>query len=266
MSLFKGKKGVIIGVANDRSIAWGIADALKKQGAEIALSFQPGPLESRVRALAKTIDAPFVYECDGAEDASMEKFFNELSNQWDSFDFMVNGMAFANKDELTGRYVDTSRAGFLKAMEISCYGFTKSVSLAEKFMKNGGSCLALTYYGAEKWMPHYNVMGVAKAALEGSIRYLAADLGGKNIRVNGISAGPIRTLAASGIGDFRYILDWCANNAPLKRNTTIEEVGNSAAYLLSDWASNVTGEILHVDSGYNIVGMKNPTAPDINLE
>lgn len=265
MQLFEGKKGLIIGVANDRSIAWGIANALHQQGAQIAFSFQPGPLESRVQKLANSINSPFVYQCDGASDASMEEFFQELGKKWDSFEFLVNGMAFANKEDLTDRYVDISRAGFLKALEISCYSFTKSVALSEKFMPNGGSCLALSYYGAEKWMPHYNIMGVAKSALESSVRYLAADLGPKNIRVNAISAGPIRTLAASGIGEFRYILDWCANNAPLRKNTTIDDVGKSAAYLLSDWGSNVTGEILHVDGGYHIVGMKNPDAPDINL-
>lgn len=254
--MFKGKKGVIIGVANDRSITWGIADFLHKNGAQLAFSYQPGILESRVRALAEKVSSPFVYECDGASDQSIEKFFDELSNTWDSFDFMVNGMAFANKDELTGRYVDTSRTGFLTAMEISCYSFTKTVACAERFMPHAGSCLALSYYGAEKWVPNYNVMGVAKAALEASVRYLAADLGEKGIRVNAISAGPIRTLAASGIAGFVDMLDWCANNAPLRKNTTIEDVGKSAAYLLSDLSSNVTGEILHVDGGYNIVGMK----------
>jgi enoyl-[acyl-carrier protein] reductase I len=195
----------------------------------------------------------------------MNMFFDRLGQKWSSFDFIVNGMAYANKEDLTGRYMDISREGFLKALDISCYAFTRSVALSQKFMQNGGSCLALTYYGAEKWMPHYNIMGVAKAALEASVRYLAADVGPLGIRVNAISAGPIRTLAASGIGDFRYILDWCAKNAPLQKNTTIEDVGNGALYLLSDLGSNVTGEILHVDSGYNIVGMKNPDSTDIQL-
>lgn len=265
MRLFEGKRGVIIGVANDRSLAWGIAQFLHEQGAKLAFSYQPGVLESRVRKLAGDVQSEFVHECDAAEDASMEAFFDKLRGTWDSFDFLVNGVAFANKEDLKSRYVDTSREGFLKALDVSCYSFTKSVALAESFMPNGGSCLALTYYGAEKWMPHYNVMGVAKAALEASVRYLAADLGEKNIRVNAISAGPIRTLAASGIGEFTYILDWCKYNAPLQRNTTIKDVGGGAAYLLSDWGSNVTGEVLHIDGGYNIVGMKNPSAPDITV-
>ena len=254
--LFKGKKGVVIGVANNMSIVWGIADFLHKQGAELAFSFQPGVLESRVRPLAESLGSPFIYPCDGADDQSMEKFFNELGNVWDSFDFIVNGMAFANKDELVGRYINTSREGFLTALNISCYSFTKSVALAEPFMKNGGSCLALSYYGAEKWVPNYNVMGVAKAALEASVKYLAADMGPLGIRVNAISAGPIRTLAASGISDFRQILDWCQHHSPMRKNTTIEDIGKSAAYLLGDLSTNVTGEVLHVDGGYHIVGMK----------
>ena len=264
MQLFEGKRGLIMGVANDRSLAWGIANFLNQHGADIALSFQPGPLESRVRALGGKINSPFIYSCDGASDDSMEEFFEKLSLVWDSFDFVVNGMAFAHKEDLVGRYVETSRSNFCKAMEISCYSFTKTIALSEKFMKkSGGSCLALSYYGAEKWMPHYNVMGVAKAALESSVRYLAADMGPLNIRVNAISAGPIRTLASSGIGDFRYILDWCEGNSPLQKNATIEDVAGGAAYLLSDLSKNVTGEILHIDGGYNIVGMKNPKARDI---
>ncbi len=256
---FEGKRGLIMGVANERSIAWGIAETLSSLGAQLAFSYQ-GVFENRVRSLAASVNSPFVFECDGSDDASMETFFNELEKVWGSFDFLVNGMAFANKDELQGRYVDTSRDGFLMALNVSCFSFTKSVALSERFMKNGGSCLSLTYYGAEKWMPHYNVMGVAKAALESSVKYLAADMGIKGIRVNAISAGPIRTLAASGIGDFRYILDWCESNAPLRKNTTIEDVGKGAAYLLSDWSSNVTGEIMHIDGGYNIVGMKSVEA------
>lgn len=266
MKLFEGKRGVIMGVANERSLTWGVAQFLHEQGAQLAFSFQPGPLEERVRKLAEPLGSPYIAECDGSDDLSMQSFFGGISDVWDSFDFLVNGMAFANKEELTGRYVDTSRDGFLKAMEISCYSFTKSVQLAEKFMIRGGSCLALSYYGAEKWMPHYNVMGVAKAALEASVRYLAADMGGLSIRVNAISAGPIRTLAASGIGDFKYILSWCQKNSPLQRNVTIQEVGASAGYLLSDLSSAVTGEIHHVDAGYNIVGMKNPEAPDMQVE
>jgi len=264
MRLCEGKRGLIMGVANERSLVWGIAKTLHEHGAQLAFSYQ-GPLKTRVEQLAETVNSEFTYECDGGDDLSMSTFFDRLGDKWDSFDFVVNGMAFANKEDLTGRYLDVSRAGFLKALEISCYSFTKTVALSEKFMKNGGSCLALSYYGAEKWMPHYNVMGVAKAALEASIRYLAADVGPLGIRVNGISAGPIRTLAASGIGDFRYILDWCARNAPLQRNTSIEDVGNGALYLLSDLGSNVTGEILHVDGGYNVVGMKNPEAKEVEI-
>lgn len=264
MNLFEGKRGLIMGVANERSLSWGIAEFLNKHGADIALSFQPGPLESRVRALGEKIKSPFISACDGGSDDSMEEFFEKLNTVWDSFDFVVNGMAFANKEDLVGRYVETSRASFCKAIEISCYAFTKTIALSEKFMKNhGGACLALSYYGAEKWMPHYNVMGVAKAALESSVRYLAADMGPLKIRVNAISAGPIRTLASAAIGDFKYILDWCEHNSPLQSNVTIEDVAGGAAYLLSDLSKNVTGEILHIDAGYNIVGMKNPNAKDI---
>lgn len=264
MNLCEGKRALIMGVANERSLAWGIAKTLSDNGAQLAFSYQ-GPLKTRVEELAASVNAEFVGECDGSDDLSMMTFFDNLEKKWSSFDILVNGMAYANKEDLTGKYLEVSRSGFAKALDVSCFAFTKSVNLSQRFMKNGGSCLALSYYGAEKWMPHYNVMGVAKAALEASIRYLAADVGPFGIRVNGISAGPIRTLAASGIGDFRYILDWCAKNAPLQKNTTIEDVGNGALYLLSDLGANVTGEILHIDGGYNIVGMKNPDSADIQI-
>ncbi len=263
--LLKGKRGIILGVANNRSIAWGIAKSCHDAGAELAFTYQGDALEKRVRPLAKDLGAHVLGHCDVTDAASMDAVFAEAAKIWGSIDFIVHCIAFADKDELTGRYVDTTAANFNKSLEISCYSFTAVAQRAEKMMNSGGSMLTLTYYGAEKWMPHYNVMGVAKAALEASVRYLAADLGEKNIRVNAISAGPIKTLAASGIGDFRYILRWNEYNAPLRRTVTTEEVGESAVYLLSPMSRGVTGEILHVDSGYHIVGMKNPSAPDIGL-
>ena len=261
-----GKKGLVMGVANNRSIAWGIAKAAHLAGAELALTWQGEALEKRVRPLASELTAHLVGECDVTNEESLNSVFTNLENHWGQLDFVVHCIAFSDKDELTGRYVDTSEANFTKSMMISCYSFTAIAQRAEKLMTNGGSLLTLTYYGAEKWMPHYNVMGVAKAALESSVRYLAADLGEKAIRVNAISAGPIKTLAASGIGDFRYILRWNEYNAPLRRTVSIEEVGESAVYLLSPMSRGVTGEILHVDAGYHIVGMKNPKAPDISKE
>ncbi len=263
--LLKGKRGIILGVANNRSIAWGIAKACHDAGAELAFTYQGDALEKRVRPLAQDLGAHVLGHCDVTDAASMDAVFTEAAKIWGSIDFIVHCIAFADKDELTGRYIDTTAANFNKSLEISCYSFTAVAQRAEKMMNSGGSMLTLTYYGAEKWMPHYNVMGVAKAALEASVRYLAADLGEKNIRVNAISAGPIKTLAASGIGDFRYILRWNEYNAPLRRTVTTEEVGESAVYLLSPMSRGVTGEILHVDSGYHIVGMKNPSAPDIGL-
>jgi len=263
--LLKGKRGIILGVANNRSIAWGIAKSCHDAGAELAFTYQGDALEKRVRPLAQDLGAHVLGHCDVTDAASMDAVFAEAAKIWGSIDFVVHCIAFADKDELTGRYVDTTAANFNKSLEISCYSFTAVAQRAEKMMNSGGSMLTLTYYGAEKWMPHYNVMGVAKAALEASVRYLAADLGEKNIRVNAISAGPIKTLAASGIGDFRYILRWNEYNAPLRRTVTTEEVGESAVYLLSPMSRGVTGEILHVDSGYHIVGMKNPSAPDIGL-
>jgi enoyl-[acyl-carrier protein] reductase I len=261
--LMAGKRGLVLGVANNRSIAWGITKVCHDNGAEIALTYQGEPLERRVRPLAAELDALVVGECDVTDKASLDRVFAEIERVWGTLDFVVHCIAFSDKDELTGRYVDTSEENFKTSLLISCYSFTAVAQRAEKLMTNGGSLLTLTYYGAEKWMPHYNVMGVAKAALEASVRYLAADLGAKDIRVNAISAGPIKTLAASGIGDFRYILKWNEYNAPLRRTVTIDEVGESAVFLLSPMGRGVTGEILHVDAGYHIVGMKNPNAPDI---
>jgi enoyl-[acyl-carrier protein] reductase I len=264
MGALRGKRGLIMGLANNRSIAWGIAKAARLAGAEIALTYQGEPLERRVRPLAAELNAHVVGECDVTNAASIDAVFAEVEKLWGELDFVVHCIAFSDKDELTGRYVDTSEENFKISLAISCYSFTAVAQRAEKLMKNGGSLLTLTYYGAEKWMPHYNVMGVAKAALEASVRYLAADLGEQNIRVNAISAGPIKTLAASGIGDFRYILKWNEYNAPLRRTVTIDEVGESAVFLLSPMSRGVTGEILHVDAGYHVVGMKNPHAPDIS--
>ncbi len=261
----KGLKGIIFGVANNRSIAYGIAKALQAAGAEIALTYQGDALEKRVRPLAAELGAHVVGHCDVTDAATIDAVFAEVSSLWGELDFVVHCVAFSDKDQLTGRYLDTTEDNFTKSLFISCYSFTAIAQRAEKLMRKGGSMLTLTYYGAEKWMPHYNVMGVAKAALEASVRYLAADLGQNNIRVNAISAGPIKTLAASGIGDFRYILRWNEYNSPLRRTVTIEEVGQSAVYMLSPMSIGVTGEILHVDAGYHIVGMKHPDAPDITV-
>jgi len=261
--LMQGKRGLILGVANSRSLAWGIAKACADHGAELALTYQGDALKKRVEPLAAEIGAKVVGHCDVTAPETIDAVFAEYDRVLGTLDFLVHAVAFSDKDELTGRYVDTSADNFSKTMFVSCYSFTAVAQRAEKRMPNGGALLTLTYYGAEKWMPHYNVMGVAKAALEASVRYLAADLGPKNIRVNAISAGPIKTLAASGIGDFRYILKWNEYNSPLRRTVTIEEVGGAAMYLLSDLGRAVSGEIHHVDAGYHIVGMKNPDAPDL---
>ncbi len=263
--IMNGKRGLILGIANNRSIAWGIAKACANQGAELAMTYQGEALKKRVQPLAEELNAIVVGHCDVTDSASIDAVFKEVERVWGKLDFVVHAIAFSDKNELDGRYVDTSEENFTKTMLISIYSLTAVVQRAEKLMTDGGSILTLTYYGAEKWMPHYNVMGVAKAGLEASVRYLAADLGQKNIRVNALSAGPIKTLAASGIGDFRYILKWNEYNAPLRRTVTIEEVGDSAAYFLSDLGRGVTGEIHHVDAGYHIVGMKNPEAPDISV-
>ena len=261
--LMRGKRGLILGVANNRSIAWGIAKACHAQGAELAFTYQGDALKRRVEPLAKELDGFLVGHCDVTDAATIDATFAAVEEKWGTLDFVVHAIAFSDRDQLDGRYVDTTADNFAKTLQISCYSFTAIAQRAEKLMPNGGSMITLTYYGSEKWMPHYNVMGVAKAALEASVRYLAADLGAKNIRVNAISAGPIKTLAASGIGDFRYILKWNEYNAPLRRTVTIEEVGDTAVYLLSDMGRGVTGEITHVDAGYHIVGMKHPDAPDI---
>jgi enoyl-[acyl-carrier protein] reductase I len=261
----EGKRGLIMGVANNRSIAWGISQACHRHGAKLAFTYQGDAIKKRVEPLAAGLGSSLVIPCDVTEHASLDAAFAAVEKEWGTIDFVVHAIAFSDKDELTGRYVDTTADNFNKTLNISCYSFTAVAQRAEKLMPNGGSMLTLTYYGAEKWMPHYNVMGVAKAALEASVRYMAADLGPKNIRVNAISAGPIKTLAASGIGDFRYILKWNEYNSPLRRTVTIDEVGDSALYLLSDLGRGVTGEIMHVDAGYHIVGMKNPDAPDITV-
>ncbi len=265
-SLLAGKRGLVMGVANNRSIAWGIARALHQHGAELAFTFQGEALEKRVRPLAAELGAAVLGHCDVTDPSTVDAVFEEARKLWGKLDFVAHCIAFSDKDELTGRYVDTSEANFTKSLLISCYSFTAVAQRAEKLMTEGGSMITLTYYGAEKWMPHYNVMGVAKAALEASVRYLAADLGPQNIRVNAISAGPIKTLAASGIGDFRYILKWNEYNAPLRRTVTIEEVGDAAVYLCSDLGRGTTGEVMHVDAGYHVVGMKNPEAPDLTLD
>lgn len=262
-NLMAGKRGLIMGLANDKSIAWGIAKQLSDAGAELAFSYQGDALKKRVNPLAAQLGSDIVLPCDVGDEASIDTLFEGLAERWDNLDFIVHAIGFSDKNELRGRYVDTSRANFTLSMDISVYSFTAVVQRAEKMMKNGGSCLTLTYYGAEKVMPHYNVMGVAKAALEASVKYLAEDLGKDGIRVNAISAGPIKTLAASGIGDFRYIMKWNEYNSPLRRNVTIDEVGKSALYLLSDLGSGTTGENLHVDAGYHVVGMKAVDAPDM---
>lgn len=264
-TLMAGKKGLILGVANNRSIAWGIAKAVRSHGADLALTYQGDALKKRVVPLAEELGSQIVLPCDVTDNASMDAVFAELQQRWGRLDFLVHAVAFSDKSELDGRYVDTTEKNFSQSLLISCYSFTALAQRAEKLMSSGGSLLTLTYYGAEKVMPHYNVMGVAKAALEASVRYLAADLGKGGIRVNAISAGPIKTLAASGISDFRYILRWNEYNSPLRRTVTIEDVGGAALYLLSDLARGVTGEVHHVDSGYHVQGMKNEDAPDINV-
>lgn len=263
-TLMQGKKGLIMGVANDKSLAWGIAKYLSAQGAELAFTFQGEALEKRVRPLADSIGSTLILPCDVTDTASMDAVFAALQSQWGRLDFLVHAIAYSDKHELKGHYVDTTLDNFLLTMNISCYSFTALARRASAMMSDGGSLLTLSYLGAESVVPHYNVMGVAKAALEASVRYLAADLGPKQIRVNAISAGPVKTLAASGIGDFRYILKWNEYNSPLGRNTTIEDVGGAGLYLLSELGQGTTGEILHVDSGYHIVGMKRVDAPDIS--
>jgi len=261
--LMAGKRGLIMGLANDKSIAWGIAKALADAGAELAFSYQGEALLKRVTPLAAELGMNIILPCDVADMASVDALFADLEKRWGKLDFLVHAIGFSDKNELRGRYVDTSRDNFLMSMDISVYSFTATVKRAAALMPEGGSCLTLTYYGAEKVMPHYNVMGVAKAALEASVRYMAEDLGKDGVRVNAISAGPIKTLAASGIGDFRYILKWNELNSPLRRNVSIDDVGRSALYLLSELGSGVTGEVLHVDAGYHAVGMKAVDAPDI---
>ena len=264
-NLMAGKRGLIMGLANDKSIAWGIAKACGDAGAEMVFSYQGEALKKRVAPLAAQVGSDFLVECDVTDMASIDALFAEIEQKWGKLDFIVHAIGFSDKNELRGRYTDTSRDNFMMTMDISVYSFTAITQRAEKLMTDGGSILTMTYYGAEQVMPHYNVMGVAKAALEASVMYLAEDLGKKNIRVNAISAGPIKTLAASGIGDFRYILKWNELNSPLRRNVTIEDVGKSALYLLSDLGSGVTGENLHVDAGYHVVGMKAVDAPDIDV-
>jgi len=264
MGLMSGKRGLIMGLANDKSIAWGIAKALGAEGAELAFSYQGEALLKRVKPLAEQLGSTLMVPCDVGDEASLDALFDTLKAEWGTLDFVVHAIGFSDKNELRGRYVETSAANFDMTMNISVYSFTAVCQRAEKMMPDGGSLLTLTYYGAEQVMPHYNVMGVAKAALEASVKYLAEDLGKDGIRVNAISAGPIKTLAASGIGDFRYILKWNELNSPLRRNVTIDDVGKSALYLLSDLGSGVTGENLHVDAGYHIVGMKAVDAPDID--
>jgi enoyl-[acyl-carrier protein] reductase I len=258
-----GKRGLIMGLANDKSLAWGISKALSEQGAELAFSYQGEALKKRVAPLASQVGSDFLIECDVADMDNLDRAFAALKERWGTIDFLVHAIGFSDKNELRGKFVDTSLDNFLLTMNISAYSFVAVTQRARAMMADGGSVLTLSYYGAEKVIPHYNVMGVAKAALETSVKYLAMDLGPENIRVNAISAGPIKTLAASGIGDFRYILKWNEYNAPLRRNVTIEDVGGAALYLLSDLASGVTGEIHHVDAGYNVVGMKAEDAPDI---
>ena len=262
-TLMQGRRGLIMGVANDRSLAWGIAAACAAQGAELAFTYQGDALGKRVRPLADTVGSTIIVPCDVGDDAAMDTAFETIKSEWGSIDFVVHAIGFADKQYLRGRYIDTPRTAFLQALDISCYSFAAVAQRAAALMPDGGALLTLSYYGAEKVVPHYNVMGVAKAALEASVRYIAADLGARNIRVNAISAGPVKTLAANGIGDFRYILRWNQLNAPMERNVSIEDVGGAGLYLLSDLSSGVTGEVHHVDCGYHTVGMKNPNAPDI---
>lgn len=264
--LMKGKRGLIMGLANDKSLAWGIAKKLREQGAELAFTYQGDALAKRVKPLAEQLGSDFTFECDVSEMSALDTAFDTLKSRWDTIDFVVHAIGFSDKGELRGKYVDTSLDNFLKTMNISAYSLVAVTKRAAEMMPDGGSILTLTYYGAEKVIPHYNVMGVAKAALESSVQYLANDLGPQNIRVNAISAGPIKTLAASGIGDFRYILKWNELNAPLRRNVTIDDVGGSGLYFLSDLSSGVTGETHHVDAGYHVVGMKQEDAPDIALD
>jgi len=265
MPLMAGKQGLIMGVANERSIAWGIAKVLHEHGARLAFTYQGEALGKRVRPLAESLDSDLVLDADVALEESLDAVFASLSRRWKKLDFLVHAIAFSDKEELKGKYLETTRANFLRTMEISCYSFTEICRRAAPLMAEGGSLLTLTYSGAERVMPHYNVMGVAKAALEASVRYLAVDLGGANIRVNAISAGPINTLAARGIGDFNYTLKWNRLNSPLKRNVTIEDVGGAGLYLLSDLSAGVSGEVHHVDCGYHVVGMKAVDAPDISV-
>jgi len=259
----KNKKGLVMGVANKRSIAWAIAKNLSNSGAEVALTYQGEVLKKRITPLAKEINSSIVLECNVENDNDISKVFNEIKKKWKNIDFVVHAIAFSNREELKGKYLNTTKDNFKKTMHISCYSFTAVAREAEKIMANGGALLTLSYFGSEKYMPHYNVMGIAKSALEASVKYLAKDLGKKKIRVNGLSPGPIKTLAASAIGDFNYILKWNENNSPLKRNITSDDISGSALYFLSDLSSGVTGEIHHVDSGYNIIGMKDLDSPDI---
>jgi enoyl-[acyl-carrier protein] reductase I len=264
-SLMRGKRGLVFGVANGRSLAWGIAKACHSHGAEIGLTYQGDALRKRVEPLAAEIGARVFGHCDVTEPATIDASFEAAKQAWGAIDFLVHAIAYSDREQLDGRYVDTTPDNFARSLMVSCYSFTALAQRAKKMMPNGGSLLTLTYYGAEKWVPHYNVMGVAKAALEASVRYLAADLGTKKIRVNALSSGPMKTLSASGVADFRYMLHWNERNAPLRRNVTLEEVGDAAVYLLSDMSRAVTGEVHHVDSGYNIIGMKHPDAPDIDV-
>jgi enoyl-[acyl-carrier protein] reductase I len=263
--LLRGKRGLIMGIANNRSLAFGIAKACRAQGAELAVTYQGDAVKRRVEPLAQEIGACVIGHCDVSEPTTIDAAFAAIAKAWGSLDFVVHAIAFSDRDQLNGRYVDTTPENFSKTLLVSCYSFTAVAQRAEKMMPRGGSLLTLTYYGSEKWIPNYNVMGIAKSALEASVRYLAADLGTKNIRVNAISSGPIKTVAAAGVSDFRYILTWTEHNAPLRRNVTVEEVGDAAVYLLCDLSRAVTGEIHHVDTGYNIIGMKHPAAPDIDI-
>ena len=264
-NVMAGKRGLVMGVANERSIAWGIAKTAAEHGAELAFTYQGDALLKRLEPLAQSVGSDTIMQCDVTEDRSIEEAFALIRKKWGKLDFLVHAIAYSDKEELKGEYVNTTRDNFLRTLDISCYSFTSVAKHAADLMENGGSLLTLSYYGSERVMPHYNVMGVAKAALEASVRYLAVDLGAQGIRVNGLSAGPMKTLAASGIGDFRYILKWNQYNSPLKRNVTLDDVGGAAMYLLSDLASGVSGEIHHVDCGYNIVGMKAVDAPDISV-
>tara|TARA_B100000519_G_scaffold191257_1_gene191487 strand:+ start:6569 stop:7411 length:843 start_codon:yes stop_codon:yes gene_type:complete len=263
--IMKNKIGIIMGVANDRSLAWGVTKALSDNGADVILTYQGEALKKRIVPLSEKVNAKGIFECDVSNEESIRSTFDEIHNKYGKIDFIVHAIAYSDKEELKGKYIETSKKNFLQSMHISCYSFTAVANYASKIMNDGGSMLTLSYYGAEKVIPHYNVMGIAKAALEASVMYLSADLGDRAIRVNGISAGPVKTLAASGIGDFRYILKWNEYNAPLKRNTNLNDVGGAALFLLSNLSSGTTGEILHVDSGYHVVGMKSPDAPDISV-